>query len=302
MDNALRQEIRTWIVNGVEGRKIEFKREFDLSDKVGKAKFAKLITAIANASGGTGYFIIGVNDARDRTGNSLDEIVAGVSHDADIYQRQVQQALSDFAYPVPEVTYVEIPFEEINKRIGVVIVKRSRNKPHEIIRDGESVKVGTYIRRGSETYVASAAEMRVIFGSTPNHAVIVNFAHPITEEQCEQIAQNTGLYISEVVQPHIPVHFDEANSFSEQVRRLVDSVPLTQEEWQGIPILVNVPGFATITATLLAELHGRMGHFPKVIRFKRSQDGVNGFEFGEILQLQDIRTVARERHRTGLAL
>ncbi len=97
--------VKSWIINGVEGRKIEMKREFPLDDKTGKAKFAKLVTAIANTPGGTGYFIIGVVDKRDRASDRLDDIVVGVAHDEDGYQRQIQQALTDFTNPVPLVLF-----------------------------------------------------------------------------------------------------------------------------------------------------------------------------------------------------
>lgn len=72
---------------------------------------------------------------------------------------------------------------------------------------------------------------------------------------------------------------------------------MTDEQWQELQILVNVPGFALIAAPLIAELHGRMGHFPKVIRFKRSPEDTSRYDFEEILQLQRIRDKARARHQ-----
>lgn len=291
--------IENWVINGIEGTKIEIKQEFKLDNKPNRAKFAQLITAIANAPGGTGYFIIGVVDKRNRKTNSLDEIVPGVTDDHDSYQRLIQQALDTYASPVPVVEYLEVPVPEIGRKIGVVIVRRSRNRPHEITRESDSVKPGTYIRRGAETYPATEADVRIMKGTSSQHAIIVNFSHPISEELCQQICSKTNLYIAEVVEPpKIPVNFDEEKEFEQQVREVVDKIGLTIDEWQELYILVNVPGFAPITAALIAEMHGRMGHFPKVLRLKRSQDNSNRYEFAEIIELQRVRDFARQRKQT----
>jgi Putative DNA-binding domain len=288
------QQIKPWIETGIETTKVELKREFPLNDRTARAKFAKLVTAIANSPGGTGYFIIGVIDNQDRISNSLDEIIVGVSGDFDSYQKQIQQALTEFTNPVPSVKYEEILVPETEKIIGIVVIERSRQKPHEITRESDSVKPGTYIRRGAETFTAGREDLRHMMGPTDNHTIIVNFTHPMTDAQLSQISQSTGCYISEVVQPlKVPVHFDENFSFEAQVVQMVDEVGLTSEQWQELKILINVPGYASIAVALIAEIHGRMGHFPNVIRFKRSSDDSTRYEFEEYIQLQRIRDKAR---------
>jgi predicted HTH transcriptional regulator len=97
------------------------KREFPLTDRPSRARLAKLITAIANASGGTGYFIVGVVE-KDRKGNSLDEVICGVNDNLDNYQRLIQQSLHEFTNPVPKVGYQEIDVPETRKRIGVMLI------------------------------------------------------------------------------------------------------------------------------------------------------------------------------------
>jgi hypothetical protein len=52
-----------------------------------------------------------------------------------------------------------------------------------------------------------------------------------------------------------------------------------------------------VSAPLIAELHGRMGHFPKVLRFKRSSEDTSRYDFEEVVQLQRIRDQARARHQ-----
>ncbi|MCS7301391.1 MAG: CRISPR-associated protein Csx15 [Fimbriimonadales bacterium] len=51
-----------------------------------------------------------------------------------------------------------------------------------------------------------------------------------------------------------------------------------------------------IAATLLAELHGRMGYFPPVLRLRPVEGAVPPrFEVAEILNLQQIRDTARSQ-------
>jgi hypothetical protein len=292
--------VKSWIINGVEGRKIEMKREFALDDRMGKAKFAKLVTAIANTPGGTGYFIIGVVDKRDRASDRLDDIVVGVTHDEDVYQRQIQQALTDFTNPVPLVRYQELYFPEVSRKIGVAIIERSLNKPHEISRDSGDVKQGIYIRRGAETFQANREDLLAMSGAGKEPVLIVDFTHPLGNEQLSQISNQTGAHIAEVVQPPvIPIHFDEDLSFEDQIRHVVDLVGITDEEWQETQILVNVPGYAPITAALIADIHGRMGHFPKIIRLKRTSSDSSRYELAELMQLQRVRDKARARRQSS---
>lgn len=296
MSKSLWAEIMHWVENGTEGTKIEMKREFPLNDKPSKARLAKLITAMANASGGTGYFIIGVVDKGDRSSNLLEDIIYGTNEDSDSYQRSINQALDEYTNPIPKVDYNEVYPPGLNKKIGVIIIERSLGKPHEITKDCDGVKKGIYLKRGAETFQARREDILFMAGKEGKQCVIVNFTHPITEEQCKQIEEKAGLYISEIVQPtKIPIHFNEDNSFEEQVVKCIDEIGLTDEQWQGLQILVNIPGFATIAAPLIAELHGRMGHFPNVIRFKRSKTDATRYDFEEVVQLQRIRDNARSR-------
>ncbi|MCS7208155.1 MAG: CRISPR-associated protein Csx15 [Fimbriimonadales bacterium] len=121
---------------------------------------------------------------------------------------------------------------------------------------------------------------------------LLNFAHPITDEQKAQIEQLTGQPIQRVIE--LPVQFDHARGFHEQVLELLERVGLGASEWQTTPLLVNLPSLSVIAATLLAELHGRMGYFPPVLRLRPVEGAVPPrFEVAEILNLQQIRDTAR---------
>jgi hypothetical protein len=123
--------------------------------------------------------------------------------------------------------------------------------------------------------------------------LILNFAHPLTPEQQQQIEQFTGASIEEV--RNIPVHIDQEQELGPQVVELVNAVGLTQEEWQSRVLLINPPGYAPVALVLFAELHGRRGHFPAVIRVRPKPGAVPTFEIAEILNLQEIRNQARQR-------
>jgi len=102
----------------------------------------------------------------------------------------------------------------------------------------------------------------------------------------------TGQKVTRVVD--VETQFDSEQQFIEQARALVESVGLTAEEWQTIPLLVNLPGLNVIAALLLAEAHGRCGYFPAVLRLKpKPQTMPLQFEVSEVLNLQAVREKAR---------
>ena len=124
--------------------------------------------------------------------------------------------------------------------------------------------------------------------------IIINFAHPLTDHQRNQITHLTGKFISREIT--IPTKFDHAHNFSDQIKHLVDQVALDIKDWQTQPILINPPAFNAITALLLAELHGRMGYFPTIIRLRPIAGATPPeFECAEIINLQEVRDQARNQ-------
>ncbi|OQA22601.1 MAG: hypothetical protein BWY63_00747 [Chloroflexi bacterium ADurb.Bin360] len=124
--------------------------------------------------------------------------------------------------------------------------------------------------------------------------LILNFSHPLTAEHVAQIKALTGAPVERVLD--FPAHFDPAQLFTPQVTALVDSSELTPREWQTLPILINPPSLNVISAVLLAELHGRMGYFPPVLRLRSIEDALPPrFEVAEIINLQAVREQARQR-------
>ena len=130
--------------------------------------------------------------------------------------------------------------------------------------------------------------------------IIVNFSHPLTDDQRKAIAMAAGEEIERLIE--VPAHFNEEEPYIDQVRRLAGETGLTAEEWQAASILLNPPAYAPIAVALQAYLHGLCGDFLPAIRLRPAVDSpVRRFEFAEILDLQKLyRGGGREdRNREG---
>ncbi|KPL88587.1 CRISPR-associated protein Csx15 [Ardenticatena maritima] len=129
--------------------------------------------------------------------------------------------------------------------------------------------------------------------------IVLNFSHPITDEQKSQIEALTGQSVERIVA--INSQIDTEQPLAPQIVAMADACGLSQEEWQTLPLLINPPALNFSAVALLAELHGRMGYFPPVLRLKPvlGPDGQRvvppRFAVAEILNLQAIRDEARAR-------
>ena len=124
--------------------------------------------------------------------------------------------------------------------------------------------------------------------------MLLNFSHPLTAEQIAQLEALAGAKVERVVDR--PVEFDLGRPFVPQVVELVDSLGLSPTEWQTLPLLVNPPALNLIAVVLLAELHGRMGYFPTVVRLRPVDEGMPvRFECAELVNLQQVRANARKK-------
>ncbi len=123
--------------------------------------------------------------------------------------------------------------------------------------------------------------------------LILNFTHPLTDEQQAKIETIANTSIEEV--RTIRVQINQEEPLEPQITAIVDATGLTSEEWQTRPLLINPPGYAPAAFVLLAELHGRIGHFPSLIRLRPKPGPVTSYEVAELLNLQSIREAARKR-------
>lgn len=122
--------------------------------------------------------------------------------------------------------------------------------------------------------------------------LILNFTHPLTEEHLVQIEALAGMSVEQI--HTIPVQIDQGQPLEAQICALVAHVPLTSQEWQTRTLLINPPGYAPAAFVLLAELHGRIGHFPTLIRMRPRPGPLTSYEVAELLNLQSIRETARQ--------
>jgi hypothetical protein len=124
--------------------------------------------------------------------------------------------------------------------------------------------------------------------------LILNFTHPLTSDQRAQIEALANTSIEDI--RTIPVQINQSEPLEPQITTIVDSIDLLSEEWQTRSLLINPPGYAPAAFVLLAELHGRIGHFPSLIRLRPVAGSTpTTYEVAELLNLQTIREEARKR-------
>ena len=112
----------------------------------------------------------------------------------------------------------------------------------------------------------------------------------------EQLARAALAPLGSLQVTNIATQFDPAQSYAEQAQALVHGIPLSGADWQTAALLINLPGHSAIAACLLAELHGRMGHFPAIIRLRPIANSVSpAYELAEIINLQTTRERSRLR-------
>lgn len=122
--------------------------------------------------------------------------------------------------------------------------------------------------------------------------LIINFSHPFTTQQKEKL---TSL-LENINVKTIKVHFNADELFEPQLVKLIESVGLSSEEWQTLPIIINPPSLSYISLGLVALLHAKMGHFPTIIRIRPNRDITPiQYEIAEVIDLQKLREKEREQ-------
>lgn len=127
-------------------------------------------------------------------------------------------------------------------------------------------------------------------------AVLLNFAHPLAAEHLAAIEAMLGRPVVETRDEPTQTAIDPARPLVGQVTAIVDGFGLSPAEWQTRPILINPPAYAPATAAVLAELHGRMGAFPAMVRLRPVAGSTpTRYEVAEIVNLKTIRDASREK-------
>lgn len=124
--------------------------------------------------------------------------------------------------------------------------------------------------------------------------LLLNFSHPLTPDHIRQVEGLTGEQVERVIE--IPTQIDPQQPLGPQVVALADAVGFSPAEWQTLPLLVNPPSLNFIAVALLAELHGRCGYFPAMLRVRPVPGSTPPrYEVAEIVNLQMLREEARKR-------
>lgn len=128
--------------------------------------------------------------------------------------------------------------------------------------------------------------------SHTNDMLVLNFAHPLTAQQQTQIEHLSGTSVEDIIT--IPTLISEEEPLQPQITSLIDAIDQSTPDWHKRHILINPPGYAPAALLLLAEIHGRIGHFPTLIRMRPKHGSVTTYEVIELLNLQTIRDAARK--------
>ena len=124
--------------------------------------------------------------------------------------------------------------------------------------------------------------------------ILLNFAHPLTPDHLRQIEALAGQQVEQVTT--VRAQIDPQRPLVPQVAALAAACGLSPTDWQTQPLLVNPPSLNFIAVVLLAEIHGRCGYFPTVLRMRPVPGSTPPrYEVAELVNLQDVRDVARTR-------
>ncbi len=125
---------------------------------------------------------------------------------------------------------------------------------------------------------------------------VLNFGHRLARDVVEQLRPCEEIYC--------PLNLDmDQETMSQVVNRVRIAVSEVKKRGGAldgsVPVAVVLPGITEGAALVLAEIHGRVGAFPKILRLRRRADATYGlFENGPsggIFDLEKFRQSARGR-------
>jgi hypothetical protein len=140
--------------------------------------------------------------------------------------------------------------------------------------------------------------VRRFSGDMPDgtHQLIINFSgHPVLPGQQKDIGHMMHWPSPEVINVSLG-NVAEDHNFVSTIEKAVEKVALSPEEWQSTPIVVIPAGYSALWSVVLAELHGRLGYFPDVVRLRPASTVSNEkYEVAEIMNLREVRHKSRDK-------
>ena len=123
---------------------------------------------------------------------------------------------------------------------------------------------------------------------------VLNFSHPFTREQLATIADDYGIGMHDITVVSCPVQIDMNASLKQQVETIISKIGFSSDEWQTQHIVMNPPALSNVALVVMAELHGRIGHYPHMVRIVANHNGpVTTFDVAEIINLDIVRANGR---------
>lgn len=129
---------------------------------------------------------------------------------------------------------------------------------------------------------------------TGERTLILNCSgHPVHLTQKSAIEKQMHWQNAEILPVELG-NVPEDHHFVSAIEKAIDKLDLTSQEWQQVPMVVIPAGYAPVWSVIQPILHGRLGHFPDVVRL-RPVDPLSGvrYEVAEIMLLQQLRHVSR---------
>lgn len=123
---------------------------------------------------------------------------------------------------------------------------------------------------------------------------LLNFSHPLPPAQRTRLEEIVAQEISRVIE--IKTQVETASELAPQIVALAEACALSPNEWQTEQILVLPPSLNFVAVALYAELHGRMGYFPAMVRTRPIPNALPPqYEIAEVVNLQAVREHARTK-------
>lgn len=126
---------------------------------------------------------------------------------------------------------------------------------------------------------------------------VLNFSHPFSEAQIDQLGELVNYQGFEIETFRVQIDFNR--SLVEQAIEIVDSVDWTPDDWQHNEFLVRPSSVDAATLAIMAEIHGRCGYFPPIVTMRRGATMPPTFDVWEVVDLQRVRNAARTLRSGG---
>lgn len=190
------------IHEGIEQEDIEFKSSIDFDTRLGRAKIARSISALANTVSYEGYYIVGVIDEKSRKSKLPEDYISGFNM-SDIGEVSVnikKHCLDFFLNQNPDIEIKINNYPDTDKKILIIVVKNPFTRPYSFKREIGDIKSGVaFIRRGASCEVAGTDDIVKMILPKNNTAVsggVVDALQSIIDEKEKRYYQIEDLLTS----------------------------------------------------------------------------------------------------------